>query len=144
MNKIIISTLLLLAGVLVGCNKDNAVGPANNNLQVIANTPVIASTQNTFSLVLAAKSYTASSQYDLSFSTDTLACALTVTGQTAGSGSLRIIDSNNSIVYADSTLFNKVFASTQTGKGIPANIKLIFNDYTGIISFTLSRTNSGK
>jgi hypothetical protein len=144
MNKILMSSIIFLAGMIMGCNKDATIDPANNNLQVITNTPVIASTQNVFSLTLTAKSYTASSQYDLSFSTDTLACALTVTGQTAGNGILRVIDSNNSVVYADSALSNKVIASTQTGKGIPKNIKLIFIDYTGTINFALSRNGSGK
>jgi len=144
MNKILMSSIVFLASMIAGCNKDAAIDPAINNLQVITNTPVIASTQNVFSLTLTAKSYTASSQYDLSFSTDTLACALTVTGQTAGNGILRVIDSNNSVVYADSALSNKVIASTQTGKGIPKNIKLIFIDYTGTINFALSRNASGK
>ena len=144
MNKIVMSSIVVLASILAGCNKDATIDPTNNNLQIITNTPVIASTLNVFSLTLTAKSYTASSQYDLSFTTDTLACALTVTGQTSGNGILRIIDSNSSVVYADSTLSNKVIASTQTGKGIPKNIKLIFIDYTGTINFALSRNASGK
>jgi len=144
MNKIVMSSIVVLASILAGCNKDATIDPTNNNLQIITNTPVIASTLNVFSLTLTAKSYTASSQYDLSFTTDTLACALTVTGQTSGNGILRIIDSNNLVVYADSTLSNKVIASTQTGKGIPKNIKLIFIDYTGTINFALSRNASGK
>jgi hypothetical protein len=144
MNKILMSSMILFASLMAGCNKDAVIDPANNNLQVIANTPVIASTQNVFSLTLTAKSYTASSQYDLAFTTDTLACALTVTGQTSGNGILRIIDSNNSVVFADSSLGNKVLASTQTGKGIPKNVKLLFIDYTGTINFALSRNASGK
>jgi hypothetical protein len=136
--------MVLLAGMIAGCNKGATIDPTSNNLQVITNTPVIASTLNVFSLSLNAKSYTASSQYDVSFSTDTLACALTVTGQTAGNGVLRIMDSKNSVVYADSALGNKVIASTQTGKGIPQNVKLIFVDYTGTINFALSRNASGK
>ena len=144
MKKIAMNSIVVLASILAGCNKDVTIDPMNNNTQIITNTPVIASTLNVFSLTLTAKSYTASSQYDLSFTTDTLACALTVTGQTSGNGILRIIDSNNSVVYADSTLSNKVIASTQTGKGIPKNIKLIFIDYTGTINFALSRNASGK
>jgi hypothetical protein len=144
MNKIIMSSMILLAGMIAGCNKDAVTDPTNNNLQILANTPVIASTLNVFSFTLTARSYTASSQYDLSFTTDTLACALTVTGQTSGNGILRIIDSNNSVVFADSALGNKVLASTQTGKGIPKNVKLIFIDYTGTINFALSRNASGK
>jgi hypothetical protein len=144
MNKIIMSSMVLLAGMMAGCNKDAVTDPTNNNIQVLTNTPVIASTRNVFSITLTAKSYTASSQYDVSFTTDTLACALTVTGQTSGNGILRIIDSNSSVVFADSSLGNKVLASTQTGKGIPKHVKLLFIDYTGTINFALSRNTSGK
>jgi serine protease inhibitor len=131
--RIIVSIVLVL--VLAGCKKDGTVDPA------AANMPVIANTQNAFAFDLVATAYTSNAVYPLSFSTDSLSCALTITGQTAGNGSLRIVDSTSSTVYSDSTLSNKIVALTQTGKGIPKNITLEFNNYTGIINFALSRSN---
>jgi hypothetical protein len=133
-SRIIISIVLVL--VLAGCKKDGTVDPS------AANIPIIANTQNAFALDLVATSYTSNAVYPLSFSTDTLACSLTITGQTTGTGSLRIIDSNNSTVYSDTTLSNKIVALTQMGKGIPKNITLVFNNYTGIINFALSRSKT--
>ncbi len=138
MNKSILWKLALLIVILVSCKKEASINsPA-------ANTPVVANTQNAFSFNVAANSYTATCEYTLSFSTDSLACSLTVAGQTTGSGSLRIADSNYSTVYADSMLRNQVVAFTQTGKGVPKHIEMLFNGYTGTISFALSRDNLSR
>jgi len=137
--------LFLLVLILVGCKKDLPVNPTSDTIpvdQILANTPIIANTQNAFAFHLVARAYTSSTDYPLSFSSDSLSCAMTITGQTTGNGSLRIIDSNSSTVYGDSTLSNKIVALTQTGKGIPTNITLVFNNYTGIINFALSRYNT--
>jgi serine protease inhibitor len=133
MKKSNIAVLIILLCAFTGCKKDTSVNPSS------ANMPVIANTQNAFAFNLVASSYTSSSAYSLSFSTDSLACALTITGQTSGNGSLRIVDANSSTVYQDSTLSNKVVAITQTGKGIPTNITMVFNNYSGTVSFALSK-----
>jgi len=138
MNKTIFLEVALLMAVLGGCKKDNSVNSPVTNL------PVVANTLNAFSFELSATSYTGTQQYTLSFSTDTLACSLTIVGQTAGSGSLTIADSNYATVYADSILSNQVVAFTQSGKGIPKRISLAFNGYTGTITLALSRGSSSK
>jgi serine protease inhibitor len=124
----------------VGC-KDNT---SSNNPAVVngTNTPVIANTSNAFAFTLTANAYTANTVYDVSFSSDSLACSLTIAHQTTGAGSLIILDSTNSLVYSDSTLSNKVVALTQSNKGIPKSIRMIFNGYTGTIYFALSKNGS--
>ncbi len=134
MKKIIIVTLLAITICLFDCKQDTSTNSAS------ANIPVIASTTNAFTFTLVSNSYTSSLAYDLSFSTDSLAYAITITNQTSGNASLIIFDSNSSIVYSDSLLSNKVLAFTQTNKGIPKNIKLAFNNYTGTLVFALSRS----
>ena len=120
MNKIIVSMLLFLTCIFAACKKDSAGNPVSENTQIIGmNTPVVANTQNAFSINLAAESYSSTATYALSFSTDSTACSLTVTGQTTGNASLKITDSNNSAVYVDTLLNNQVIAFTQTGKGYP-------------------------
>ena len=133
MTRSILTSVVVLAIALIGCRKNDTVSPSTEN------TPVVANTANAFSFTLAATSYTATNQYTMSFSTDTIACSLTITGKTTGSGSLTVADSNYSIVYADSSLNNQVTAFTQSGKGIPKRISIVFNDYTGTITFALAR-----
>jgi hypothetical protein len=132
--SVIVATMLVC--LFAGCKKDSTTSPETG---ANANIPVIANTMNAFALNVTAQSYSATIEYVLSFSTDSLACSLTVVGQTLGNGILRVADSTNSTVYADSSLQSKVAASTQTGKGIPRKIKVVFNNYTGIISFAMAR-----
>ena len=137
--------LILLAGITAGCNKDSVLGPGSNQIpidQIIANTPVIANTQNAFAFELVAAAYSSSITYPLSFSTDTLACSLTITGHTSGGGFIKIVDSNNTTVISDSTLGNKIAAFTQSGRGIPKTISMVFINYTGNINFALSRSKA--
>jgi len=135
MNKSVLVGAAFLIVVFAACKKDESVNSP------VANTPVVANTQNAFSFNLTATSYTGAPQYTLAFTTDTIACSLTVVGQTAGTGSMIIADSNYSPVYADSALSNQVVAFTQTGKGIPKRIVMVFNGYTGTITLALSRGN---
>ena len=137
--------MILLTGILAGCNKDSLLGPGGTQIpidQIIANTPVVANTQNAFALDLVAVAYTSSITYPLSYSTDTLACSMTITGHTSGGGFIKIVDSNNTTVIADSTLGNKIAAFTQSGRGIPKTISLVFINYTGNINFALSRSKA--
>jgi hypothetical protein len=133
MKKIIIVTSLVITICLLGCKEDTSTNSTP------ANIPVIANTTNAFAFTLVANSYTSNSAYDLTFSTDSLACSITVTNQTSGNASIKILDSTSSIVYSDSLLSNKVLAFTQANKGIPKSIKLAFNNYTGTLVFALSR-----
>jgi hypothetical protein len=90
--------------------------------------------------VIDANAYTASPAYDLTFSTDSLAYTLVVDGYLSGNASLYIRDSTNSIVLNDSITTNQKKVTTQTGTGIPKRFTLSCNNFTGKISFVLSRT----
>ncbi len=136
MKQTMVMTAVVVVALVAGCKKDNSVNSPTVNI------PVVTNVQNAFTFNLSANSYTATSQYTMSFSTDTIACSLTVTGQTAGSGSLTIADSGYATVYANPTLSNQVVVFTQSGKGIPKRISMAFNDYTGTISLALARGNS--
>ncbi len=137
MGKIITAALLLVIITFLGCKKDNVTDASSNG-----NIPVIANTSNALAFTLAANSYTANTEYDLTFTTDSLACSIIISNQTLGSASLTIVDSNNSVVYSNAQLSNQVFAYTQANKGIPRKIKINFSNYTGSFSFALAK--SGK
>ena len=138
MNKLSVAVVCVIVAFAAGCKKNDSVNSPNDNI------PVIANAANAFTFDLSATSYTGNQQYTLLFSTDTLACSITIVGQTSGTGSLTIADSNYVIVYADSALTNQVLAFTQSGKGIPKHFSMTFNNYTGVITFALSRATSSK
>jgi hypothetical protein len=134
MKKIVFVLSLAITICLWGCKDNTSTNPTFTNY------PVAANTTDAFSYTVTADSYTTTAAYDVSFSTDSLACSITVTNQTSGNASLKITDSTNATVYSDSLLTNKVLAFTQTHKGIPKNIQLAFHQYTGTLVFVLSRS----
>lgn len=132
MKIVLLISFLVIAAYFAGCTEDTTVNPPN--------TPVIASTSNAFAYTLAANSYSANSEYELSFTTDSLAYSIIVSGYMSGNGSLTIMDSNNLNVYAESLQSNKVVAFTQTNHGIPKKVKLVFNGFSGTFNFALAKS----
>ena len=119
-NKILFITLILITGYFFGCTEETVLEPPYTN------TPVITSTANAFAFTLAANSYSANTVYELYFTSDSLAFSIVVSGYSSGNGSLTIMDVNSSTVYSESLQGNNVHAFTQTNKGIPKKIILLF------------------
>ena len=130
-----IPTLLTIV-VFGGCKENSTVSIQSSTTN---NTPVVVSTTNAFTYAIDANAYTASTAYDLTFSTDSIACTLAVGGYVSGNASMYIRDSMNSIVFHDSVTTNKAIVITQASKGIPRRFILSCNNFTGKISFILSR-----
>ena len=138
MKKLLLISFLVIAAYFAGCKEDTTVNPPYSN------TPIIASTNNAFTFTLAANSYSANVEYELSFTTDSLAYSIIVSGFSSGSGSLTMMDSNSSNIYVETLRGNKVVAFTQTNHGIPKKVKLVFNGFSGTFNFALSRSNTNK
>ncbi len=130
-------SFVLAIVIFVGCKENSTVSIQSSAPQ---NTPVVVSTTNAFTYAIDANTYTDSTADDLTFSSDSLACTLAVGSYLSGDASLYIRDSTDSIVFYDSITTNKVIVITQSGKGIPKRFTLSCNNFTGKISFALSRT----
>ena len=138
MKKVLLIPLLVFTVYFLGCDEDNSLNPTYSNI------PVIASTSNAFAFTLVANSYSADHEYELSFTTDSLAYSIIVSVYSSGNGSVTILDSNGSNIHAESLQGNKVVAFTQTNHGIPKKVKLAFNRFSGTFNFALSRSNTDK
>jgi hypothetical protein len=95
---------------------------------------------NAFTYVIDANAYNTNTAYDLTFSTDSLAGTLTVGGYLSGNASLYIRNSIYPNIFHDSITTNKTIVIAQAGNGIPSQFTLSCNNFTGKISFVLSRT----
>ena len=133
MNKISMFVIIVVITFILGCKEETILEPP------YANTPVITSTTDAFSYYLAANSYSENSEYEVSFTSDSLAFSIVVYGYTSGTGSLTITDGRGSIVYYESLQSNKVHAFTQANKGIPVKINLAFNQFSGTFNLSLAR-----
>mgnify|MGYP001579145856 FL=1 len=135
------ASILFTVIMFVGCKEFST---SSTPPTIINNTAVVVTVTNAFTYAIDANAYTTNKIYDLSFSTDSLACTLTVGGYLSGNASINIGSTTNTVVYSDSIFSNKTIVILQSGKGIPKQCTLICNNFTGKISFVLSRIQSGK
>jgi len=133
--------ILLAIVVFIGCKENSTVSVQSSAHQ---NIPVAVSTTNAFTYAIDAVTYTDSTAYELTFSSDSLACTLAVGSYSSGDASLYIRDSTDSIVFYNSVTTDEAIVITQAGKGIPKRFTLLCNNFTGKISFVLSRIPSAQ
>jgi hypothetical protein len=128
----VLRTLVMLCA-LVGC-KDSADSPTS----VANNAPVIVSVTNAFTYVMMANSYTASVNYDLNFTTDSLVYSLVVGNWGSGNAALVIGDASGNTIVRDSVFTSKVNTLVQSGKGIPKRCTFGFQNFSGSITLSLA------
>jgi len=136
MKKILFLSLLALAANFLSCTEETVLEPPYTN------TPVIKSTTNAFSYVLAANSFSGNMEYELAFTSDSLAYSIVVSNYQSGSGSLTILDGKDTTVYTEPLQSNKVLAFTQANKGIPMRIKFLFNGFSGTLTLGLAKSST--
>ena len=71
-------------------------------------------------------------EYDATFTSDSLAYSLIISGYSSGNGSLTVqMNASSSFMYVESLQGIKVISFTQTNHGIPEKVKLVFDHFTG-------------
>ena len=125
--------IFLLLGAFGAC-KDDSTSPTG----IVTNAPVIASATNAFAYVMMADGFTASVNYDLNFTTDSLAYSMVVSNWGSGSTTFLVVDPSGSTIIRDSVFTSKVSSLVQSGKGIPKRCTLSFQNFTGGISLSLA------
>lgn len=136
MKKIYLSILTILILLTLSCTKDNDI------LTPYSNTPVVAHTQNAFAYTLVAQNYSATANYNVNFTSDSLAYSLVISGYSSGNGLLRVGKLiSSSYIYLEQLNTNKVVAFTDTNSQAPEYIHFEFYNFSGTISFSLAKSN---
>jgi hypothetical protein len=128
----VLRTFVVLAA-FAACN-DTATSPSS----IANNAPIIANVTNAFSYVMMANGYTASVNYDLSFTTDSLVYSLVVANWGADNATFFLADASANTIVRDSVFTSKVNSLVQSGKGIPKHCTLGFQNFTGSITLSLA------
>lgn len=132
-SKTFILIVLVLASLLIGCNK-NSTSPT----VVINNTPVAVSVTNAFTFTIDASGFSANTGYDLSFNTDSLVYSLVVSNFGSGNASVAVSNLTGGATMRDSVFSNKVNTIIQSGTGIPKRCTLGFQNFTGKLTLALT------
>lgn len=133
MKTILLFLSLNIIILFVGCSEDEYVNPGYYN------TPVISKTTDAIAYTLVADYYTAIAEYDLNFSSDSLAYSLIVSSYFSGIGTLEIVDADDNTLYKSSLQGNKIISFTEADQTIPKRIKLDFDRYTGKVNISLTK-----
>jgi hypothetical protein len=125
--------IFVVLGAFAACN-DTATSPTS----IVTNAPVTASVTDAFTYVMMASSYSASVNYDLNFTTDSLVYSLVVSNFGTGNATYVVVDPSGNTILRDSVFTSKVNALVQSGKGIPKRCTLAFQNFTGSINLALT------
>ena len=111
MKKELIIFLLTFAVYLSGCTEDETSNPGYYN------TPVVSKTTDALAYSLVAEYFTSTAEYDLTFTSDSLAYSLIVTSYFSGIGTFEVKDTSGVTIYEESLQGNKVISFTQPDIG---------------------------
>ena len=104
--------------------------------------PVVANVQNSYAYTLVATGYSENRTDTLSFNTDSLVVALTVSGYAGGSGEIQIMNSENTVFFSEVLDGNKVIAHKDIVRTVPGEVSIKLSDFSGRIVFALSEKGS--
>lgn len=123
--------LILIA--LAGCEDST-----NSPTELASNAPVVAVVPNAFTYVMFGDNFTASVNYDLSFTTDSLVYSMVVAKFGGGSATFTVWDASGNNVLRDSVFTTKVNTVVQSGKGIPKLCTLRFQNFSGQMTLSFA------
>lgn len=136
-SRAFIVIVLVLASLLIGCNKNSTSPTATIN-----NTPVAVSVTNAFTFTIDANGYSANAGYDLSFNTDSLVFSLVASNFGSGNASVTVSNLTGGVAMHDSVFSNTVTAIIQSGTGIPKRCTLGFQNFTGKLTLALTSNST--
>ena len=125
--------MFLILAPLTGC-KDSTNSPT----ELASNAPVVAVVPNAFTYVVFGDNYTASVNYDLQFTTDSLVYSMVVGKFGGGSATFIVWDASGNTILRDSVFTTKVNAVVQSGKGIPKRCTLGFQNFSGQMTLSFA------
>lgn len=137
MKKVLFIFLLAFAVYLTGCTDDEVVNHGYYN------TPVVSSALDAFAYSITADTYTSIAAYNLSFTSDSVACSFVITNYYSGISSVRIKDSSGAVIYVDTLQGNGVSPILITKlQSVPQRFEIDFDHFTGKINFALAKSST--
>jgi hypothetical protein len=113
------------------------------NINPSLNTPVTTNALNAFAFTVDAQQFSLHRVERLTFTLDSLAYTLVVTGYTSGGGALTLSDGRGEVMRTDTLNFNHVIASTAVVGRIPAEVTVTLTSFSGNIAFALAGVRRG-
>ncbi len=133
---VILASFILL--VYNGCRVDiiEPNNPAGNK-----NSPVKEGKENYFNIAINADRLTTEMNFDTYFSSEQNMILLKVNDKQSGSCTLKIISTENKILYSTIIEISEINVRQRINQGIPNKVRLICDNFTGKIKLELNKSN---
>lgn len=128
---IVISILI----VLNGCQKEEK----EIVRQSLENQPVIVNVQNAYTFTVFGDEFSTTRSDPVSFLDDSVSISLTVAAYSGGSGRIRVLATDSTELFQESTDGNKTVVVMRKFPRPPGNITLQLNSFSGQLSFVVAQ-----
>ncbi len=100
--------------------------------------PVIVNTENSFTFTVNASKLDYYIEDNLTFTTDSLVCAVTLTNASSNSSIVRLFDESDNIIFSETLNQSKVVVNTELNGKIPKIIIVDLFNFTGQLTIVVA------
>ena len=125
--------------IINSCRDDDSI--INPVIGEFDDLPVIVNTENSFTFTVNANKLEYYLEDNLTFTNDSIVCAVTLTNASSNSSIVRLFDESNSIIFAESLNQNKVVVNTELNGKIPKKIIVDLFNFTGQLTIVVAIHN---
>lgn len=130
---------LVLSFLVFSCrDEDNINNPIIGEFDDL---PVIVNTENSFTFTVNASKLDYYIEDNLTFTKDSLVCAVTLTNASSDGSIVRLFDESNSIIFAESLNQSKVVVNTELNGKLPKKIIIDLFNFTGQLTIVVAPEN---
>lgn len=132
-------TTLFLFSLVSSCRDDESIN--NPIIGEFDDLPVIVNTENSFTFTVNASKLDYYIEDNLTFTTDSIVCAVTLTNASSNSSIIRLFDESNNLIFSESLNQNKVVVNTELEGKIPKKIVVDLFNFSGQLTIVVATEN---
>ena len=132
-------TALFLILLVSSCRDDEST--LNPIIGEFDDLPVVVNTENSFTFTVNASKLDYYIEDNLTFTKDSLVCAVTLTNASSNSSIVQLFDGSNTLIFSESLNQNKVVVDTELDGKIPKKIVVDLFNFSGQLTIVVATEN---
>ena len=132
-------TALFLILLVSSCRDDEST--LNPIIGEFDDLPVVVNTENSFTFTVNASKLDYYIEDNLTFTKDSIVCAVTLTNASSDGSVVRLFDDSNNIIFSESLNQSKVVVNTELDGKIPKKIVVDLFNFSGQLTIVVATEN---
>ena len=132
-------TALFLILLVSSCRDDEST--LNPIIGEFDDLPVVVNTENSFTFTVNASKLDYYIEDNLTFTKDSLVCAVTLTNASSNSSIVQLFDGSNTLIFSESLNQSKVVVDTELDGKIPKKIVVDLFNFSGQLTIVVATEN---